>query len=387
MIVGAIAPFRIDVPDSVLQDLRERLARTRWPIAPAGPEWAHGTSLAWMQKVVAYWQDHYDWRAAEARLNRHSPLRVELDGIGIHVLVERGSWPDPLPLILTHGWPGSVVEFLNMIEPLAHPERFGGDVADAFTVVVPSLPGYGFSDAPPVPISPRQVAAMWHSLMVDALGFPRYAAHGTDWGSVVGSWLALDHPQPLVGVHLCNATFRPAWTFEAKPLDAQEQDFLKRFAARREGETAYQIVHGTKPQTLAYATTDSPAGLAAWILEKFHGWTVGGQDVAPAFDLDHLLTNVMLYWIAGPNAASWMYRYLVDMSAFVLPAGQRVEVPTGFCLFPDDIAVVPPDRWLARSYNVVHRTLARSGGHFPGLEQPGFLVDDLRAFARGRRHA
>jgi microsomal epoxide hydrolase len=374
--------FEIDVPDAVLEDLQQRLARTRWPVAPQGPAWAYGTSLPFMREMADHWRERYDWRQWEARLNRHEQYRVHLDGIDIHVLVERGSGANPRPLILTHGWPGSLVEFIDMIEPLAHPERFGGSVEDAFTVVVPSLPGYGFSAPPPQPVSPRQVAAMWHTLMSERLGFERYFAHGGDWGAVITSWLGLDVPDSLHGIHLNTAVMQPLWMLESDPPSAEEAQFLERMAARMQGEDAYQQVHATKPQSLAYAMTDSPVGIAAWVLEKFHGWTVAGSDQPLPFDRDHLLTNVMMYWLGSANAASWMYRYLVDMSAFILPPGRRVEAPTAFCLFPDDIAVPPPDSWLRRAYDVQRCTRAAKGGHFPGLENGPLLIDDLRAFAR-----
>jgi microsomal epoxide hydrolase len=378
----AAEPFRIAVSHAVLLDLRERLDRTRWPKPARGPDWALGSSAPFIRKVVARWRDGYDWRAWEARLNGFEQYRVLVEGLKIHALVERGSGPSPMPLILTHGWPGSAVELLEMIAPLAHPERFGGSAEDAFTVIVPSLPGCGFSDAPTGPISPREVGRLWGEMMHGVFGFDRYMAHGGDWGAVVSSWMAVDRAPGLVGLHLNTAVLGAAWTFADNPPTPEEQAHLERMAARQVGETAYQLVHGIKPQSLAFAIHDSPAGLAGWILEKFHGWTVGRQDVDPPFDLDHLITNLMFYWLGDAQAVSWMYRYLVDMSGFILPDGERAAIPTGFCLFPDDIAVPPPEVFLRRAYDVVHYTLADHGGHFPGLEHPDVLVDDIRAFRR-----
>ena len=379
--------FKIAVPEAVLSDLAQRLARTRWPAPAPGPDWGMGTSVPFMKDVVAHWLQGYDWRRWEARLNGFEQYRVEVGGIGIHCFVERGGGPDPMPLVLTHGWPGSAVELIEMIEPLAHPERFGGALEDAFTVVVPSLPGCGFSDPPDGPISPRDVGKLWGELMHDAFGFGRYMAHGGDWGAVVTSWMGVDHPPGLLGLHLNTAVLQAAWSFAAQPLTAEEETHVQRMADRQVGETAYQMVHATRPQSLAFGITDSPVGLAAWILEKFQAWTVErGSDAPPPFDLDHLITNVMFYWLGDAQAVSWMYRYLMDRSGFLLPEGVRVTLPAGFCLFPQDIAVPPPDAWLKRAHDVVHCTRAAAGGHFPGLEHPQVLVDDIRTFRRLLEH-
>lgn len=375
-------PFTVAVPDAVLADLRARLARTRWPGEPAGPPWRWGTSLAYLRDVVAYWQDGYDWRRWESEINRWPQYRARVGGQTLHFLLERGSGPRPLPLLITHGWPGSVVEFLDVIDPLAHPERHGGDPADAFTVVAPSLPGYGFSDPPAAPMTPREIAPLWHALMTEVVGCPRYVAQGGDWGAVVTSWLALDRPQGPAAIHLNMMGLRP-WTGEgAPPLEPDERAWIAAQRARLARERGYQAIQGTKPQTLAYALTDSPAGLAGWILEKFHGWTAPGTAAPPPFDRDRLLTNVMLYWLNGINASTWLYCSLVDGAAVALGPGQRVEVPTGLFLFPRDLLLPPPDRWTRRAYRVVHRRDAAEGGHFAALENGPALVADLRTFFR-----
>jgi len=374
-------PFRVAVPEADLVDLKARLARTRWPIEAKAAPWRCGASLAYMQGMVDYWLNRYDWRKSEAAINRFPNYKATLDAKKIHFILERGSGPDPLPLILTHGWPGSIVEFLDVIEPLAHPERFGGDASDAFTVVVPSLPGYGFSDPPDAPITPREIAPLWKRLMLDVLGFDRYVAQGGDWGGIVTSWLALDHPEGLKAIHLNIVGFNPEIT-ESDPLTPEENEWIRRNNARRDGEIAYHQINGTKPQTLSYGLTDSPVGIAAWILEKFHGWTVPGQDVPPPFDRDHLLANVMLYWLYGSNAASWLYKSLLDGSGRKLPPGGFVKVPTGMLLFPSDIAVPAPDRWIRRSFNLIQRHDAPKGGHFAAFENGKLFVDDVRGFFR-----
>ena len=287
-----------------------------------------------------------------------------------------------MPLVLTHGWPGSPVELFDLIAPLAHPERYGGSVEDAFTVVVPSLPGCGFSDAPPAPVSPREVGRWWAWMMREVFGFDRYIAHGGDWGAVIASWMGVDRPEGLAGVHLNTAVLQPVSSFDGDPPSAEESAHMQRVATRLAGETAYQQAHGFKPLSLSYAMTDSPAGLAAWILEKFHDWTIKGDPADPPFDIDHLITNIMFYWLGDNQAASWMYRYLVDMTGFVLGPGERCSVPTGFCLYPDDIAVPPPDSLLRRAHEVVHVTRAPAGGHFPGIEHPDLLAADIRQFRR-----
>jgi len=378
-------PFQVTVPEPVLADLRERLSRARFPIEPAAPPWHYGTSLSYLRETIAYWRDQYDWRKSEAAINRFPQYRVPIGGKRLHFILERGSGPDPLPLLISHGWPGSIVEFLQVIEPLAHPERFGGDARDAFTVVAPSLPGYGFSDPPGAPITPRDMAGTFHALMTDVLGCERFVAQGGDWGAMITSWLALDHPERLAAIHLNMAGLMPEGSVRNQPLDDEERAWMEATNQRRARETGYQQIQGTKPQTLSYGLTDSPTGLAGWILEKFHGWTIPGADAPPPFDRDHLLANIMLYWLAGPNAASWLYCSLVDGSARRPPEGARVTVPTGMLLMPNDLAVPPPTRWLDRAYNLVHRRDALDGGHFPAFEKPELFVEELRGFFRSYR--
>jgi pimeloyl-ACP methyl ester carboxylesterase len=376
-------PFEIAVSDDVLADLRERLARARWPKPALGGDWALGTSQPYLRRVVARWLNGYDWRVWEARLNSFEQYRVAIDGIRIHCLVERGSGSNPMPILLTHGWPGSPVELLKMIEPLAHPERFGGSVEDAFTVVVLSLPGCGFSDAPTGPVSPRVVGRMCADIMGDVFGFERYMAHGGDWGAVITSWMAVDRPRGLQAVHLNTAPLSAPWTFGDNPLQPEERIHVQRLSEYPPGETAYQLVHGYRPLTLAYSLHDSPVGLAGWILEKFHHWTVGDEEADPPFDVDHLISNLMFYWLGDAQAVSWMYRYLVDGSGFTLPERERATLPCGFCLFPRDIAAPPPEAFVRRSYEVAHYRVEPHGGHFPAMEHPKELVADLRRF-RGK---
>jgi len=382
---AGLEPFTIDVPDAVLADLRERLRRTRLPGEPVDAAWDYGANPGFVRRLLRYWLEEYDWRAVEARLNRLPMRMAAVGGLRVHLVHERGSGPRPLPLVITHGWPGSFVEFDAVVEPLAHPERFGGSPDDAFDVVVPSMPGFGWSSAPPAPVTTRQMAALWHELMTRVLGYRRYAAQGGDWGSMVAAWLGVDFPDSLAGVHLNMAGLRPYTGEGSAPLSEEEQAWLGRARKQLEREVAYQAIQGTKPQTLAYALTDSPAGLAAWIVEKFHGWSDPGAE-EPPFTLEQLVTNLMIYWVTGSiGTASWPYTATRRRGDIELARDEFVRVPTGFLSCPHDLAPGPPDAWLARTCNLVRRTDLPRGGHFVAYERPADFVEDVRAFFRPYR--
>ena len=380
-----IEPFRIAVPDAVLTDLRERLARTRFPDEIPGSEWGYGTALAYMRELVPYWRERYDWRAAEAALNAFPQFRAAVGGLKIHFIHQRGRGPRPFPLVITHGWPGSVAEFVKIIGPLTDPAAHGGDPADAFDVVCPSMPGYGFSDHPREPgMDPERIAALWAELM-QGLGYARFGAQGGDWGSMVSTYLGYRHAAQVVGIHLnMVVAFPPDPANPADGLTQEEliplmeaQQFLKE-------ETGYQRIQGTKPQTLSYALNDSPAGLAAWIVEKFRTWSDCGGEIERRFSKDELLTNIMLYWV--PEAANSSCRlYCETMRAAKFPPTDfRVEVPTGCAIFPREI-MRPPRAWAERFYDVRRWTPMRAGGHFAAMEEPAALVEDIRAFFRPLR--
>ena len=381
----AMEPFRIEVAEGALIDLKARLAEARFPIEPEAAGWHYGTNLSYMRAFTEHWRERYDWRKWEAELNRLPQFRAGVGDLKIHFVLEEGSGRNPLPLLLTHGWPGSVLEFYEIIEPLAHPERFGGDVADAFTVIAPSLPGYGFSDTPSMPIGTRDIAALWHRLMTEMLGYSRYVAQAGDWGAVVSSWLALDQPGALKALHLNMFGARPFTGEGTEPLDDAEKDWVQAMGKRLQAEGAYQDIQGTKPQSLAYGLTDSPVGVAAWIIEKFHGWSGGKIDGPPPFEMERLITNVMLYWLSGINAANWLYWSTRHGGRLNLGPGQRIEVSTGFAFFPDDLMLTPPERWTRRAYNVVHRREFDHGGHFAAMQNGPLLVGELRSFFRPYR--
>lgn len=380
-------PFTVHVEDAVLDDLRQRLERVRWPGEPIKAGWRYGANLDYMRRLVDYWRDDYDWRAAEARLNRFPQFKtpIPMDGggeIDIHFIHEKGSGANPLPLLLSHGWPGSVSEFTDAIEPLAHPERFGGDADDGFDVVVPSLPGYGFSDAPPEPIGPKAIAGIFTRLMRDVLGYERYVAQGGDWGSIIVARMALDHPDCLAAAHFNMLPLRPDLGDGTPPLSDAEKAWLKQVQDMRAKETAYQEVHATKSQSLAYGLTDSPVGLAGWITEKFHGWSDPDAD-EPPFSMDALLTNIMIYWVTGTmNSSTWLYRAFREERAYGLKPGQIVELPMGFCLPAHDLIPPPPPEWLKRVGNVVSDTRLDSGGHFTMMQKGPEMIADIRGFFR-----
>jgi pimeloyl-ACP methyl ester carboxylesterase len=337
-----------------------------------------------MKELVDYWRTRYDWRAHEARLNRLRHFAVDVDGIDLHFIHEPGVGPAPMPLLLSHGWPGSIVEFERILPMLTDPARFGGDPADAFTVVAPSLPGYGFSFRPNQPrFAVEEIADTFARLMTDVLGYRRFAAQGGDWGAFITSRLGLEYPERLAGIHLNLLAVRRDPALPDKPND-EEQAYIKQLQHWLREETGYQSIQGTKPQTLAYGLTDSPVGLAAWIVEKFRTWSDCGGDVERSFSKDTLLTNVTLYWVTGAiNSSFWPY-YARVHRPWPLPDGKRITVPTAYAAFPREI-LLPPRAWAERSYNIQRWTVMPSGGHFAALEEPEALAADIRAFFRPLR--
>ena len=381
--MSAAKPFTIKVGAAVLADLGARLARVRWPDEIPGNDWKYGADLAYMRSLVDHWRDRYDWRAAEAILNGFSQFVAPIAGIDVHFIHQPGVGPRPLPLLLSHGWPGSVWEFYKIIPMLTDPARFGGDPADAFTVVAPSLPGYGFSFRPNQPrFGTVEIADVFATLMTDVLGYERFGAQGGDWGSVITARLGFAHRANLAGIHL-NMTFvRPDRA--QKEWSESERAYLATARAWMSEEAGYQRIQGTKPQTLAYALTDSPVGLAAWIVEKFRTWSDCGGDVERRFTKDELLTNVMIYWVTGAIGSSFWPYHAFHHAAWVPSPAERVETPTGIAEFPCEI-LRPPRAWAERAYDLRQWTTMPAGGHFAALEEPEALAADIRAFFRPLR--
>ncbi|HEY3696477.1 epoxide hydrolase family protein [Phenylobacterium sp.] len=381
-----ITPFRIETPEAVLSDLRERLGRTRFPDQLNDAGWDYGADLHYVKELCDYWRDRFDWRAAEARFNAFPQFVTEIDGERLHFYHARSPEADALPLIITHGWPGSVAEFLDVLGPLSDPAAHGGDARDAFHVIAPSIPGYGFSGPTKKPGFNAKRAAEVNTVLMERLGYPRYGAQGGDWGSAISSQMAAAHPERLVGLHLNFIGGRPADPGNPHAgLSAEEIEYLATKADYNAHETGYQAIQSTKPQSLAYGLTDSPAGLAAWIVEKFHAWSDCGGDVETVYSKDRLLENIMLYWVTGTiNASMRMYYESMGPGRRAPGYGGRIETPTGHARYPAEVRRTPRS-WAEQMYNIVHWTKMPKGGHFAAMEQPELFVEDVRSFFRPLR--
>jgi microsomal epoxide hydrolase len=378
------SPFTLSIPDAPIDDLRARLALTRFP-DQAGEPWEYGADLGFMQRLVGHWQSGFDWRTAEARLNALPQFTVPIDGIDLHFIRAEGQGPAPMPLLLVHGWPGSVFEFLDIIPRLTDPGRFGGDPADAVTVIAPSLPGYGLSFRPGQPrFGVEEMAATLARLMTDVLGYDRFAAQGGDWGSFVTSRIAFDHPDRLIGLHLNMVPIRRDTRLVENPTP-EEQAYFDELAVFLKEETGYQWIQGTRPQTLAYGLTDSPVGLAAWIMEKFQRWADCGGDPEAAIPMELMLANISLYWFTGCIGASFFPYWARMHRPWPIPDGGPVTVPVGYAAFPTEI-VRPPRSLAERTYRDIRRwTVMERGGHFAAMEQPEALAREVLAFLRPLR--
>ena len=379
-----VQPFQFYVADDVLEAITERVATYPWHEMPNDGGWDYGTNMDYLKELCAYWVNEFDWRAQEKRLNSFSHFIAPIDDIKMHFIYEQGSGDAPMPLMISHGWPGSVAEFFNLIEPLAHPERFGGDPRDSFTVIAPSLPGFGFSGRPPRPYGPRKMAAVINKLMTKTLGFQNYLAQGGDWGGAVCSWLGFDHAPACMAIHINIITMR----HPDGPQTPEEEAWEAKFDQDQIMQDGYRTQQATRPQTLSYAMMDSPVGIAAWIVEKFHDWSdVEVGKIEAAHSKDELLTNIMIYITTRTfNTASWIYYGRREEGGRVISQeGKRVEVPTGCAVFPAEILNWPPRSYVERIYNVKHWTEMSRGGHFAAMEEPELLLKDIRTFARTLR--
>lgn len=376
--------FRVQVPQATLDDLRARLARTRWTDQIDGANWEYGTNIDYLRSLVTYWENQFDWRAQEAKLNQVAHFRADVDGFGIHFIHERGKGPNPLPIILLHGWPDSFFRMHKIVPTLADPASHGGDADDAFDVVVPSLPGYGFSDRPTEQgFTGERTAALLASLMTEELGYERFAAHGGDIGSGLAETLAHAHAPSLAGIHLTDIPYWHLFSIADTDLSAAERRYLEAGQAWQIQEGAYAMLQSTKPQSLAQGLNDSPSGLAAWIVEKFRSWSDCDGDVERRFTKDELLTNIMIYWATGTIGSSFL-PYYDAQHAPQTNGEQRVDVPTGVAIFPRDL-VPAPREFGERFFDIRRWTDMPRGGHFAALEEPALLVDDIRAFFRPLR--
>ena len=379
--------FELHVPDDAIDDLRQRLSATRWANATPAPAWQQGADNAWLRELVAWWADEFDWRAAERELNQQpqfmADVATDAGGQRVHFVHRRGVGPRPYPLVITHGWPGSFVEFHALLDRLCDPAAFGADPADAFDVVVPSLPGFAFSPAPAMPgASAFQVADRWAALM-RGLGYDRFGAQGGDLGAGVSIALASRHSQAVDGIHLnfLPSSYEPTVDAANAPLALAEQDYLREKAKWAALEGGYAHMHATKPQTAAASLNDSPAGLAAWIGEKFRAWSDCDGVIERRFSKDTLLTNLSIYWFTGSIGTSMQMYWENRLQPFRFAAGERVLPPVAFARFPKEINH-PPRSWLERVFDVVQWTDMPRGGHFAAMEEPDLLAADMRRFFR-----
>jgi pimeloyl-ACP methyl ester carboxylesterase len=380
----SIKPFHVNISDETLDYIRTRVANYPWHEMPDDGGWDYGTNLDYMKELCAYWVEEFDWRKQEAAINRFSQFTTPVDGIDLHFIREKGSGPAPMPLIISHGWPGTVLEFLDFIEPLAHPERFGGNVEDAFDVIAPSLPGFGFSGRPPRPYGPRKIASVFNTLMTEELGYDGYLAQGGDWGAAISSWLGFEHAPACKAIHINMMSMHDP----DGPQTSEEEAWAERFKREQIMENGYRTQQATKPQTLSYAMMDSPVGIAAWLIEKFNSWSdTDGDDIESAHSKDALLTNIMVYIVTRTfNTASWIYYGRREEGDRTLSTdGRRVEVPTACALFPAELLAWPPRPYVERMFNVQRWTEMPRGGHFAALEVPDLLLPDIREFARTLR--
>jgi pimeloyl-ACP methyl ester carboxylesterase len=381
-----IQPLTIHIPQADLDDLQDRLKRTRWPDEVDDAGWDYGANLAYMQELIAYWRTTFDWRSQEQTINAFANFRAEIDGVGIHFIHEHGKGSNPIPLVLTHGWPSSFAEMLKIIPMLTDPNQYGADPADSFDVIVPSIPGFGFSDRPlQRGMTRSRVADLWVHLM-EELGYPRFAAHANDIGAVITCYIARDYPSHLLGYHTLMPHF-PSPSFDTGTSTMSEAE--RRFAACNEQwereEGGYNLIQETRPQTLAYGLNDSPAGLAAWIIEKWRSWGAIDGYIERSFTMDELLTNVTIYWVtrtANSSSRSY-YERAHDHRGFGL--NPHIAVPTGVALTMETVQRAPRE-WVERVYtDIRHWTEFDHGGHFLATEDPTLLAADIRTFFRKLR--
>ncbi len=373
--------FKVDIPKEVLEDIYLKVKNYQWHEMPDDGGWNYGTNLDYMKDFSKHWVEKFDWRKTEEKINKFKNFKSNIDGIDIHFIHEKGSGSNPKPLLLSHGWPGSIVEFLHIIDQLAHPEKFGGKEEDGFDVVVPSLPGFGFSGRSSRPIGPRKMAKIFNSLMTSVLGYKSYIAQGGDFGGTICTWLAYDFAKNLLGIHINILITR----HPDGPQTDEEKEWQERFKKEQRIEDGYRTQQATKPQTLSYAMMDSPVGVAAWIIEKMRGWSdIKDGEIESVYSKDILLSNIMVYLVTKTfNTASWIYYGRREEGGRSLPKEDLpLKVPTAVALFPKEYLEWAPRSYVERIYNIKQWTKMPKGGHFAALEQPELLVNDIRKFSK-----
>ena len=376
-----IRPFKINISNKIIEDINKKVVQYPWHEMPDDGGWTYGTNLEYMKEISKYWIEKFNWKSVEEKINKFQNFKSKIDGIDIHFIHEKGSGSNPKPLLLSHGWPGSIIEFLHIIDQLAHPEKFGGKEDNAFDVVVPSLPGFGFSGRPSKPIGPRKMSSIFNSLMTEVLGYKKYIAQGGDFGGAIATWLGYDFPKTCEAIHINILIVR----HPDGPQTKEEKKWEESFENKQLMENGYRIQQATKPQTLSYAMMDSPVGVAAWIIEKMCSWSdIKDNDIESVYSKDTLLSNIMVYLVTKTfNTASWIYYGRREEGGRFLPKENLpLKVPTAVALFPKEYLEWAPRSYVERIYNIQRWTEMSKGGHFAALEQPDLLIKDIRDFAK-----
>ena len=376
-----IKPFKAEISEETLKTIYSNVKNYQWHEMPDDGGWDYGTNLDYMKEFADYWVNKFNWRKTEEKINKFNNFKSNIDGIDIHFIHEKGSGSNPKPLLLNHGWPGSIVEFLHIIDQLAHPEKYGGKEEDGFDIVVPSLPGYGFSGRPSRPIGPRKMAKIFNSLMTNVLGYKKYVSQGGDFGGTICTWLAYDYPNNLLGIHINILITR----HPDGPQTPEEKEWQERFNKEQRIEDGYRTQQATKPQTLSYAMMDSPVGVAAWIIEKMRGWSdIKNGDIESVYSKDILLSNIMVYLVTKTfNTASWIYYGRREEGGRFLPKDHLpLKVPTAIAKFPKEYLEWAPKSYVERIYNIEQWTEMPEGGHFAALEKPELLIKDIIKFSK-----
>ena len=374
-----IRDYKINVSNEQISNIISKIKDYPWSSIENMEGWTHGANKEYLKELCEYWTSDFDWKKHENLINSFSNFKTNVDGIDIHFIEEKGSGKNPKPLLLMHGWPGSIVEFLEIIRPLAHPEEFGGNEEDAFTVIAPSLPGFGFSGSSKKPIGPRKIAEILNKLMTDNLDHKQYVAQGGDWGATIANWLGYDHHINCKAIHINCLTMR----HPDGPQTDEEKKWQNKFDKDQIIQDGYRTQQATKPQTLSYSMIDSPVGIAAWITEKMHGWSdLKDNNIESVYSKDVLLANIMVYVLTNTfNTASWIYFGRREEGGRYFPKNfKKINIPTGISMFPKEMSEWPPSTYIERIFNVQHLSKMNSGGHFPALENPKILVKDINLF-------
>ncbi|OUX43026.1 epoxide hydrolase [bacterium TMED277] len=374
-----INAFEINFLDVEIQNVKTKVASFPWHEMPKDGGWSFGSNIDYMKNLADYWTKEYDWKSQEARLNQFPNYKTKVDDLDIHFIIRKSSSPKAIPLILIHGWPGSIVEFLEIIDPLCEPEKYGNNNEVCFDIIAPSIPGFAFSGKPENPIGPRRIASIFNKLMTEKLGYEKYVAQGGDWGSAISTWLGFDHSKNCKGIHI---NMLPARHIDG-PKTEEEKSWDRQFSKDYVSQSGYFAIQSTKPQTLSYAMMDSPVGVAAWIIEKFYHWSdLEDRSLELTYQKDDLLTNIMIYILTKSfNTSSWIYYGRAKEGGRILSQdGRRVEVPTGCAVYPKEFLTWPPKSYVERLFNLVHWTEMNRGGHFAALEQPSSLIKDIQDF-------